>query len=165
MATKDVWFFTKDVHWPKNRTSKDQLAWASFYYGRHWGQQTLLQHVGHQRNLAQKKFAELHLCQMDVHHILNILSCGLRSHGSTRFNLSQRPFQEWPSNKELQWRFLALSRGLGLPMPRPYRPPYLPGLTALIPHFEVGVGWDAAEVEMHLPKRGATEQLDSAVSQ
>lgn len=44
--------------------------------------------------------------------------------------------REWPANKELQWRFLALSRGLGLPMPRPYRPPYLPGLTALIPHFE-----------------------------
>eukprot|EP00434_Breviolum_minutum_P031555 symbB.v1.2.027900.t1/scaffold2896.1/size67727/2 len=44
--------------------------------------------------------------------------------------------REWPANKELQWRFLALSRGLGLPMPRPYRPPYMPGLTALIPHFE-----------------------------
>ena len=26
--------------------------------------------------------------------------------------------------------------GLGLPMPRPYRVPYLPTLTALIPHFE-----------------------------
>lgn len=99
--------------------------------------------------------------------------------------------QEWPANKELQWRFLALSRGdgssrfdgpqeemgtwkihgeewlistatrhhrhhitiiilllsiistcqgLGLPMPRPYRPPYMPGLTALIPHFEAPRG-------------------------
>ncbi|CAK9114863.1 1 [Durusdinium trenchii] len=44
--------------------------------------------------------------------------------------------REWPVNKELQWRFLALSRGLGLPMPRPYRVPYVPTLTAVIPHFE-----------------------------
>ncbi|CAJ1393426.1 unnamed protein product [Effrenium voratum] len=44
--------------------------------------------------------------------------------------------REWPVNKELQWRFLALSRGLGLELPRPYRTPYVPGLTVLIPQFE-----------------------------
>lgn len=30
---------------------------------------------------------------------------------------------------QVQWRLLALSRGLGLPMPRPFRAPYFPGLT------------------------------------
>lgn len=44
--------------------------------------------------------------------------------------------REWPGNKELRWRFLALARGVGLHVPRPYRSPYLPGMTALIPHFE-----------------------------
>jgi hypothetical protein len=40
-----------------------------------------------------------------------------------------------PSNVEVQWRLKALSRGLGLPMPRPYRAPYIPQLTVLIPHY------------------------------
>ena len=29
--------------------------------------------------------------------------------------------------------------GVGLHVPRPYRSPYLPGMTALIPHFEARV--------------------------
>ena len=52
---------------------------------------------------------------------------------------------------QISWDFLLLVHGfaqkcgptplpgLGLPMPRPYRPPYLPGLTALIPHFEAAL--------------------------
>ena len=36
---------------------------------------------------------------------------------------------------QVQWRLLALSRGLGLPMPRPFRAPYFPGLTVCIPHY------------------------------
>jgi len=45
------------------------------------------------------------------------------------------PDQHWPQNADVQWRVLALSRGLGLPMPRPYRAPYMPGITVLIPHY------------------------------
>ncbi|CAE8697970.1 unnamed protein product [Polarella glacialis] len=41
----------------------------------------------------------------------------------------------WPRNADVQWRLLALSRGLGLPMPRPFRAPYFPGITVLIPHY------------------------------
>ncbi|CAJ1416044.1 unnamed protein product [Effrenium voratum] len=41
----------------------------------------------------------------------------------------------WPNNADVQWRLLALSRGLGLPMPRPFRAPYFPGLTVCIPHY------------------------------
>ena len=35
----------------------------------------------------------------------------------------------WHLDLQVQWRLLALSRGLGLPMPRPFRAPYFPGLT------------------------------------
>jgi len=45
------------------------------------------------------------------------------------------PTQFGPSNKEVQWRMKALARGLGLPMPRPYRCPYIPGITVLVPHY------------------------------
>jgi len=45
------------------------------------------------------------------------------------------PDKHWPRNADVQWRVLALSRGLGLPMPRPYRAPYIPGITVLIPHY------------------------------
>ena len=45
------------------------------------------------------------------------------------------PDPSWPSNLEAQWRFVALSRGLGLPIPRPFRVPYIPGLTVFIPHY------------------------------
>jgi len=45
------------------------------------------------------------------------------------------PDPTWPSNAEAQWRFIALSRGLGLPVPRPFRIPYIPGLTVFIPHY------------------------------
>ena len=41
----------------------------------------------------------------------------------------------WPVNPEVQWRLLALSRGLGLPIPKPFRAPYIPGITVLIPHY------------------------------
>jgi hypothetical protein len=42
---------------------------------------------------------------------------------------------QFPRTPDAQWRFFALSRSLGLPMPRPFRAPYFPGLTALIPHY------------------------------
>jgi len=38
-------------------------------------------------------------------------------------------------NADLKWRLFAISRGLGLPMPRPYRAPYIPGITVMIPHY------------------------------
>jgi len=38
-------------------------------------------------------------------------------------------------NADMKWRLFALARGLGLPIPRPYRPPFIPGLTVLIPHY------------------------------
>jgi len=41
----------------------------------------------------------------------------------------------WPANAEVQWRLLALSRGLGLPIPKPFRAPFIPGITVLIPHY------------------------------
>jgi len=40
-----------------------------------------------------------------------------------------------PENADVQWRLAALARGLGLPMPRPFRAPYFPGITVLIPHY------------------------------
>jgi len=45
------------------------------------------------------------------------------------------PDPAWPTNLEAQWRLIALSRSLGLPMPRPFRAPYIPGITVLIPHY------------------------------
>ncbi|CAK8993614.1 1 [Durusdinium trenchii] len=41
----------------------------------------------------------------------------------------------WPQNPEVQWRLLALSRGLGLPIPKPFRAPFIPGITVMIPHY------------------------------
>eukprot|EP00435_Cladocopium_sp_Y103_P056742 s1854_g19.t1 len=41
----------------------------------------------------------------------------------------------WPHNREAKWRLQALARGLGLPLPMPYRAPYVPGLSVLIPHY------------------------------
>eukprot|EP00933_Yihiella_yeosuensis_P040353 TRINITY_DN34639_c0_g1_i1.p1 TRINITY_DN34639_c0_g1~~TRINITY_DN34639_c0_g1_i1.p1 ORF type:complete len:1965 (+),score=368.55 TRINITY_DN34639_c0_g1_i1:571-5895(+) len=40
-----------------------------------------------------------------------------------------------PNNSDVKWRLQALSRGLGLPMPRPFQAPYFPGITVLIPHY------------------------------
>jgi 1,3-beta-glucan synthase len=64
----------------------------------------------------------------------------LRKRGSC-----ERWMMEWSSanahwrfrttNADALWRFRALSRGLSLPMPRPFRAPYIPGLTILIPHY------------------------------
>eukprot|EP00928_Gymnodinium_smaydae_P041493 TRINITY_DN28077_c0_g4_i1.p1 TRINITY_DN28077_c0_g4~~TRINITY_DN28077_c0_g4_i1.p1 ORF type:complete len:1952 (-),score=281.40 TRINITY_DN28077_c0_g4_i1:28-5328(-) len=51
-----------------------------------------------------------------------------------------------PSNLEVQWRLKALSRGLGLPMPRPYRAPYIPGITVLIPHYGESILMEKSEV-------------------
>jgi len=45
----------------------------------------------------------------------------------------------WPGNADVQWRIVSLARGLGLPMPRPFRPPYLPGITVLIPHYSEAI--------------------------
>lgn len=45
------------------------------------------------------------------------------------------PNVNWPQNPEVQWRLLALSRGLGLPIPKPFRAPFIPGITVLIPHY------------------------------
>ena len=41
----------------------------------------------------------------------------------------------WPKNVDVQWRLVALSRSLSLPMPRPFQAPYIPGLTVHIPHY------------------------------
>jgi len=41
----------------------------------------------------------------------------------------------WPRNVEVQWRLNALARAMTLSMPRPFRPPYIPGLTVMIPHY------------------------------
>jgi len=38
-------------------------------------------------------------------------------------------------NRDMMWRLDALARGLALPMPRPFRAPYIPGLTVIIPHY------------------------------
>lgn len=40
-----------------------------------------------------------------------------------------------PNNTEMRWRIKSLARCLGMPMPRPFRAPYVPGITVLIPHF------------------------------
>ena len=48
-----------------------------------------------------------------------------RQHTSTPPNRAMR------RRADVQWRVLALSRGLGLPMPRPYRAPYMPGITGI----------------------------------
>jgi len=45
------------------------------------------------------------------------------------------PDPHWPSNVDVRWRIQALGRGLGASMPRPFRAPYMPGLTVLIPHY------------------------------
>jgi len=45
------------------------------------------------------------------------------------------PDQNWPQNTDVQWRLLALARGLALDLPRPFRAPYIPGVTVLIPHY------------------------------
>lgn len=43
--------------------------------------------------------------------------------------------QNWKFGREVQWRLTALSRSLTLDMPRPFRAPFLPGITVLIPHY------------------------------
>jgi len=49
------------------------------------------------------------------------------------------PSPTWPENSDVQWRLLALSRGLGLPIPKPFVAPYFPGLTVLIPHYSESI--------------------------
>eukprot|EP00434_Breviolum_minutum_P041306 symbB.v1.2.036746.t1/scaffold5257.1/size29319/3 len=42
----------------------------------------------------------------------------------------------WPKNLEVQWRLNAFARNLGSKdLPRPFLPPYVPGITVLIPHY------------------------------
>jgi hypothetical protein len=45
------------------------------------------------------------------------------------------PDPSWPENPDVQWRMVTLARNLGLPIPRPFQAPYIPGLTVLIPHY------------------------------
>ena len=45
------------------------------------------------------------------------------------------PDPDQPTNVDVHWRLAAIARGLALPMPRPYRAPYFPGITVLIPHY------------------------------
>eukprot|EP00931_Biecheleriopsis_adriatica_P013175 TRINITY_DN11451_c1_g1_i1.p1 TRINITY_DN11451_c1_g1~~TRINITY_DN11451_c1_g1_i1.p1 ORF type:complete len:1910 (-),score=325.40 TRINITY_DN11451_c1_g1_i1:23-5515(-) len=66
--------------------------------------------------------------------------------------------REWPTNGELQWRFLALARGLGLEdIPRPYRVPYIPGLTILIPHFNESIVMLKEELYSEAPDEGVRD--------
>mmetsp|Transcript_61921 Transcript_61921/g.164550 ORF Transcript_61921/g.164550 Transcript_61921/m.164550 type:complete len:2073 (-) Transcript_61921:147-6365(-) len=41
----------------------------------------------------------------------------------------------FPQNPEMQWRLAALARALTFDLPRPFRFPYMPGLTVMIPHY------------------------------
>jgi len=41
----------------------------------------------------------------------------------------------WKLNAEVQWRLTTLARALTLDMPRPFRAPFFPGITVLIPHY------------------------------
>lgn len=44
--------------------------------------------------------------------------------------------EHFPKNKELQWRFKTFARNLQLSnLPKPFKPPYLPSFTVLIPHY------------------------------
>jgi len=58
------------------------------------------------------------------------------------------------ANADLKWRLYALSRGLGLPIPRPYRAPYIPGITVMIPHYGETIIMSKGE----LFDRGSSEQ-------
>jgi hypothetical protein len=63
------------------------------------------------------------------------------------------PEVAWPTNPDVQWRIVALARGLGEPMPRPYQVPYIPGLTVLIPHFAESIRLNAGELFKDWHKR------------
>eukprot|EP00927_Polykrikos_kofoidii_P035101 TRINITY_DN29664_c0_g2_i1.p1 TRINITY_DN29664_c0_g2~~TRINITY_DN29664_c0_g2_i1.p1 ORF type:complete len:2088 (+),score=251.91 TRINITY_DN29664_c0_g2_i1:26-6289(+) len=65
------------------------------------------------------------------------------------------PDTDWPKSKEVQWRLMALGRGLSLKLPRPFRAPYLPGLTVLIPHYGETIVMNKGEL-----LGSATEDLD-----
>ena len=41
----------------------------------------------------------------------------------------------FPQNPEMQWRLAALGRALTFDLPRPFRFPYMPGFTVMIPHY------------------------------
>jgi len=43
--------------------------------------------------------------------------------------------KDFPPNADAQWRLTALSRAVTLTLPRPYRVPFVPGLTVLVPHY------------------------------
>lgn len=70
---------------------------------------------------------------------------------------------------QVQWRLLALSRGLGLPMPRPFRAPYFPGLTVcdLIIWFTLicAIFWVVIKVTYsHVRWLGGEESFDVDIS-
>ncbi|CAE8584857.1 unnamed protein product [Polarella glacialis] len=51
-------------------------------------------------------------------------------------DLGWLPDENWPANREVQWRLQGLSRGLFLAdLPKPFQTPYLPGFTVMIPHY------------------------------
>jgi 1,3-beta-glucan synthase len=43
--------------------------------------------------------------------------------------------RSWPRNDDARWRVTALARGLTMNIPRPFKAPFFPGLTVLIPHY------------------------------
>jgi len=40
------------------------------------------------------------------------------------------------NNAEMRWRLNSIARSLSMPMPMPFRAPYIPGITVLIPHLK-----------------------------
>lgn len=46
----------------------------------------------------------------------------------------------------MKWRLNSLARCLGMPIPKPFRAPYIPGITVLIPHFQEDILVTKAEL-------------------
>ncbi|CAJ1360843.1 unnamed protein product [Effrenium voratum] len=63
--------------------------------------------------------------------------------------------QGWPHNREAKWRLQALARGLGLPLPVPFRAPYVPGISVLIPHYGESI---LAEKQLELLREPARSE-------
>eukprot|EP00930_Biecheleria_cincta_P026993 TRINITY_DN18968_c0_g1_i1.p1 TRINITY_DN18968_c0_g1~~TRINITY_DN18968_c0_g1_i1.p1 ORF type:complete len:2088 (+),score=306.21 TRINITY_DN18968_c0_g1_i1:71-6334(+) len=43
--------------------------------------------------------------------------------------------QSWPTNKEVQWRIMTFARNLTYYMPKPFKAPFIPGFSVLVPHY------------------------------
>lgn len=69
------------------------------------------------------------------------------------------PDPQWPRTPDVQWRIVALARGLGLPMPRPFKAPYFPGLTVLIPHYGETILMRKEELLRH-DQKGSVPLMD-----